>query len=116
MKILVKRAYDAAKKDDGFRILVDRLWPRGVLKEKAKIDLWAKEVTPTASLRSWFHEDPEKHFKEFSKRYAKELAKGSAVADLKKIIHGKKTVTLVTAVKDIDRSHIPVLLGHISVS
>ncbi len=68
----IKRIYDLFDKDDGFRILVDGLWPRGLTKEKAKIDLWLKEIAPSKSLREWFSHDPDK-WAEFKNRYKKEL-------------------------------------------
>lgn len=68
----IKRIYDSPGKDDGFRILVDRLWPRGLSKEKAKIDLWLKDIAPSDSLRKWFAHDPKK-WPEFRRRYFKEL-------------------------------------------
>ena len=68
--IKIKRVYEAAAEDDGFRILVDRLWPRGISKEKAKIDLWLKEVAPSDELRKWFAHDSEK-WGEFKKKYGR---------------------------------------------
>ncbi|HEY3780331.1 MAG TPA: DUF488 domain-containing protein [Fimbriimonadaceae bacterium] len=70
--IYVKRVYDAASSDDGLRVLVDRLWPRGVSKERAQLDRWAKELAPSNELRKWFAHDPDK-WAEFKKRYALEL-------------------------------------------
>jgi uncharacterized protein YeaO (DUF488 family) len=110
MHIDVKRAYEKAAKADGYRVLVDRLWPRGVSKASAKIDLWAKESAPTAPLRVWFHADSEARFKEFSKKYAAELKGSAAFKDLKKELKGKEQVTLVTAAKDVEHSHVPTLL------
>lgn len=72
MKIRLKRIYDDISDDDGFRILVDRLWPRGVRKSKAAIDLWVKEIAPTTELRKWFDHDPEK-WDDFKELYEKEL-------------------------------------------
>ena len=69
----IKRAYAPAEESDGYRILVDRLWPRGISKEKAQIDLWLKSVAPSNELRKWFGHDPEK-FPEFEQRYRAELA------------------------------------------
>jgi uncharacterized protein YeaO (DUF488 family) len=111
MKIQVKRAYDEVSKGDGLRVLVDRLWPRGVRKTGADIDLWAKGVTPSNELRAWFHSDPEGRFREFSKRYKREVAKSAELQTLKQALRGKKTITLVTGVKDIEHSHIPTLLS-----
>jgi uncharacterized protein YeaO (DUF488 family) len=70
--IKIKRIYDKASEEDGLRILVDRLWPRGMSKGKAKVDLWLKEVAPSDDLRKWFSHDPQK-WQEFKKRYGKEL-------------------------------------------
>ncbi|QMT61091.1 DUF488 domain-containing protein [Legionella sp. PC997] len=72
-EIKIKRIYEQADSSDGYRILVDRLWPRGVNKEKAAIDLWLKEIAPSNELRQWFHHQPEK-WQEFKKRYTGELA------------------------------------------
>src|SRR5690606_10424406 len=113
MRVIVKRAYDPAGRGDGFRVLADRLWPRGVSKLSAKIDLWAKDVAPSNELRRWFHADKKDRLKEFSKRYDKELASGSSLKNLRSVLRGKGTVTIVTGVKDIDASHIPVLLRRI---
>lgn len=107
----VKRAYEEAKRTDGLRVLVDRLWPRGVTKSEAKIDVWAKDIAPTDALRKWFHTDPPKRFSSFSTKYAAELKKNPATkvlkAELKKT---KGALTLVTAAKDPAHSHVPVLL------
>ena len=107
MQITVKRVYDTAEKNDGFRILVDRLWPRGVSKEEAKIDRWLKEIAPSSELRSWFHTNKDQRFEVFSKKYRQELSELplNALAELK----DKDIVTLVTAVKDVEQSHIPTL-------
>ena len=72
MRICIKRVYEAASPDDGERILVDRLWPRGLSKEKAAIDIWEKDVAPSAALRKWFGHDPDK-FDDFRNKYRKEL-------------------------------------------
>jgi uncharacterized protein YeaO (DUF488 family) len=74
MVIQTKRAYDTAYRQDGMRILVDRIWPRGLSKDRAQIDLWAKDIAPSTELRKWFGHDPGK-WEEFKKRYFKELAR-----------------------------------------
>lgn len=107
ISIQVKRAYDEPTPDDGTRVLVDRLWPRGVSKEDAKIDVWAKDLTPSTELRNWFHDDPEKHYEEFTKKYHQELLPQAGLAQ--ELTKAHKHITLVTAVKDIDHSHIPTL-------
>lgn len=101
--IQLKRAYDPPKKSDGFRVLVDRLWPRGVKKESAKIDLWLKEIAPSTELRKWYDHDPEK-WSEFKRYYAKELNKKEDL--FKELFSLKmKTITLVFGAKDIEHSH-----------
>jgi uncharacterized protein YeaO (DUF488 family) len=98
MVIKLKRAYAPPTSDDGFRVLVDRLWPRGVSKSAARIDLWLKEIAPSAALRKWFGHDPAK-WSEFRARYMWELQKKGAVEQLMAHVrHG--TVTLVYGAKD----------------
>ena len=112
MKILVKRVYDAPAKSDGMRVLVDRLWPRGVKKTDAAIDVWAKEIAPSSALRRWFHADPESRYKEFTRKYRKELSGQKAAG--REILKAGKRITLITAVRDIDRSHIPTLVAFLA--
>lgn len=97
--IKIKRIYVEPSDDDGYRILVDRLWPRGVSKEEAKLDEWDKEISPTSELRKWFDHKKDR-FEEFSKRYCEELKEKES--DLKKLreIAEKKTLTLLYAAKD----------------
>lgn len=73
MDIRIKRAYEAADEQDGYRILVDRIWPRGISKEEARIDLWPKEIAPSKELRQWFEHDPDR-WREFKERYFAELS------------------------------------------
>jgi uncharacterized protein YeaO (DUF488 family) len=106
--IRIKRAYDPPTADDGMRLLIDRLWPRGVTKDKLKLDAWVKNLAPSNELRKWYEHDPAK-FAEFRKRYIAELKpEGEALAELRRSIKGK-TVTLVTATKELDLSHAVVL-------
>lgn len=112
MKTRVKRVYDAPAKSDGSRVLIDRLWPRGVSKRDARIDLWAKDLAPSNALRTWFHRDPDERFAEFQKRYRAELTGKHTQAD--ELLALKKPVTLVTAVKDVKRSHVPALVRFLS--
>lgn len=98
MDIKLKRAYEAPAKSDGMRILVDRLWPRGLSKARAAIDHWLKEVAPSNELRQWFGHDPER-WPEFQKRYRAELKDNPALAELRTLTR-KGTVTLVYAAKD----------------
>jgi len=100
MRIETKRVYDAPAADDGCRVLVDRIWPRGVSKERAAVEVWAKDVAPSAALRQWFRHAPEKWI-EFQRRYQAELAtNGRALDELRTAIKGKNTVTLVYGAKD----------------
>ncbi|HWP31270.1 MAG TPA: DUF488 family protein [Fimbriimonadales bacterium] len=99
-EIKLKRVYEEAEKSDGFRILVDRLWPRGLSKEKAKVDLWLKEIAPSDELRKWYHKNKSK-WTEFQKRYKEELeVKKEIVNKLKKIIKKEKVVTFLYSAKD----------------
>lgn len=92
--IQIKRIYDDPAKTDGQRILVDRLWPRGVSKKDAKLDEWVKDVAPSDDLRHWFNHEPDK-WKEFVKRYNKELSKNSATSELIDLIKKPGTSTLL---------------------
>lgn len=94
--IKIKRAYAPTEETDGYRILVDRLWPRGISKEKAKIDLWLKSVAPSSDLRKWFGHVPER-FPEFTKRYKAELAESGALDDLRKVLSEHPDATLLFA-------------------
>lgn len=97
--IRLKRAYEKASPDDGERILVERLWPRGVTRARAAIDLWLKEVAPSPELRKWFGHEPEK-WKEFERRYWKELRDRKEMLDLLRRKAKQGTVTFVYAARD----------------
>lgn len=98
--IKIKRVYEKYEQSDGFRVLVDRLWPRGVSKQEAHVDLWLKEIAPSTNLREWFNHESEK-WEEFKKRYKKELDKNKEKVDeLKKIINENNNVTFVYSAKD----------------
>lgn len=98
MNVMLKRAYELPAKTDGKRILVDRLWPRGLAKVKAKIDLWLKDVAPSTELRQWFGHDPEK-WPEFKKRYRVELKNNSALSELQALSR-QGNITLIYAARD----------------
>lgn len=99
MNITIKRVYEAPSPSDGKRILVDRLWPRGLTKEEAGIDLWLKDIAPSTELREWFGHDPEK-WPEFEKRYREELATNTeAVAELHEAVKAGPA-TLLYGAKD----------------
>jgi uncharacterized protein YeaO (DUF488 family) len=108
------RAYDAPSAEDGQRILVDRLWPRGLAKQAARIDHWAKAATPSDALRRWYH-GPEATYEQFVQRYEAELAEPGAVQELERLraLAQAGAVTLLTAVKEPDRSHAAVLARHL---
>ncbi len=109
MNIKLKRVYAKPESADGTRILVERLWPRGLTKAKARVDLWLKDIAPSTELRKWFGHDPDK-WAEFQKDYRTELRKNDEqVALLKKEI-GKHTVTLVYGARDEEHNAAVVLL------
>jgi uncharacterized protein YeaO (DUF488 family) len=99
MAVMIKRVYDPASGNDGYRVLVDRLWPRGLSKEKAEVDLWLKEIGPSTELRKWFDHDPAK-WKDFCSRYRKELKHSAALADLIVLVRKHSRVTLLYGSKD----------------
>ena len=103
--VKTKRIYENPESKDGFRILVDRLWPRGLTKEKAKVDLWLKEVAPSDELRKWFGHDT-RQWEEFRKRYRDELkAKPDLLQFLMDVIEKKKKVTLLFAASDEEHNN-----------
>jgi uncharacterized protein YeaO (DUF488 family) len=109
--ISMKRVYENAEKSDGFRILVDRLWPRGISKERAEIDLWAKNITPATNIRKEFHHDPEL-FPAFRAEYLDELENNPAIPDFIQTIRKhleNGNVTFVYAAKDVTFNHVVVL-------
>lgn len=108
--IRLKRAYEPASPDDGYRVLVDRLWPRGVSKEELRIDEWAKELAPSPELRVWFGHEPER-WPEFRERYLLELAAPARQAALDALARRARegTVTLVYAARDTERNGAVVL-------
>ena len=97
----IKRVYDPVDPDDGKRILIDRLWPRGIKKEKAHIDEWLKEIAPSNELRKWYSHDPAK-WAEFKKRYKKELAGKSELLNKIKAEAEKQPVTLLFSTKELE--------------
>ena len=113
MNIKIKRVYEKPDKKDGFRILVDRLWPRGVTKERAALDLWLKEIAPTTELRKWFNHDPEK-WKDFIKKYRVELKENKEAVSLLKDYLAKGVVTLLYAAKDEVHNEAQVIIDFIS--
>ncbi|WP_417429007.1 DUF488 domain-containing protein [Halpernia sp.] len=108
MKVKEKRIYETAEKKDGYRIFVDKLWPRGMKKEDAHFDFWAKEISPSKKLRKSYHGN-EIDFKEFSKLYLKELENNPDSKEFLEKIKSEKIITLLTSVKNIETSETPVL-------
>lgn len=104
----IKRIYLPAEDTDGYRILVDRLWPRGIKKENAKVDLWAKDVAPSTELRKWFDHIPER-FNEFKERYRTELKETEAFSNLLKAIQEHDNTTLLFSAKDEEHNNAVVL-------
>ncbi|MDX3381953.1 DUF488 family protein [Streptomyces niveiscabiei] len=111
MTARIRRVYDPPEPDDGVRVLVDRLWPRGLSKEAARIDEWPKALTPSNELRRWYHAG-QGSYEEFASRYEAELAAPAAAEPLSRLRESAAsgTVTLVTAVKSPQESHATVLL------
>ncbi|WP_335976741.1 DUF488 domain-containing protein [Acinetobacter calcoaceticus] len=108
MDIQIKRIYSAAESTDGKRILVDRLWSRGISKENAHLNLWLKEVAPSNELRKWFHAATPDHWQEFKQRYLEELETNPAVKELHEIA-SKHKLTLLYSAKDLENNHAIIL-------
>ena len=107
MSVALKRVYDEKSADDGFRLLVDGIWPRGI--SKAAIDLWFKDAAPSAALRRWFNHDPAK-WTEFQRRYRAELADNeAAIATLRKLVKSHPKVTLLYGARDTEHNQAVVL-------
>lgn len=107
--IKIKRIYEKYSPDDGFRILIDRLWPRGVSKDVAHVDLWFKEIAPTDHLRKWFSHDPKK-WEAFKKKYIKEIKENKPSLDkIKDLKKEHKIVTLIFSAKDEQHNNAVVL-------
>jgi len=107
-EIRLKRAYEPADPTDGIRVLVDRLWPRGIKKSEAAIDVWLKDVAPSSALRQWFGHDPAK-WNEFQKRYRAELSHNAALQELREVVAHNKRITLVFGARDPDHNNAVVL-------
>ncbi|UYQ65817.1 DUF488 domain-containing protein [Streptomyces peucetius] len=110
-KVRVRRIYEAPDPDDGVRVLVDRLWPRGLSKDEVHIDEWPKSVTPSTELRRWYH-GPDGEYEEFCRRYEAELAEpdaAKALSRLRALAAAEGPLTLLTAAKDPEHSHTSVL-------
>jgi len=109
--IKTKRIYESPAREDGFRILVDKLWPRGIRKEKTKIDLWLREIAPSDDLRKWFSHDPQK-WEKFKTKYEKQLAaRQEFLQKIRQIKKEKGNVTLLYSARDTERNNAVVLLA-----
>ena len=108
----IKRVYEQAADEDGVRILVDRLWPRGVSKERAALSGWLKNVAPSPDLRRWWHHDPDR-FEDFARRYRTELDDNPALEDLLSIVREHDQTTLVYAAKDPAVNHALILRDYV---
>jgi uncharacterized protein YeaO (DUF488 family) len=114
-RVQVRRVYDDPLPGDGARVLVDRIWPRGMTKERADLDEWCKQVAPSTALRTWYGHDPER-FDEFARRYRQELTeaeRAEALAHLRGLATDR-TLTLLTATRDADISEAAVLASLLS--
>ncbi len=103
-EVRVKRVYDPQASDDGVRVLVDRLWPRGMKRDEVRIDLWLKDVAPSADLRRWFGHDPTR-WPGFQDRYRTELAGNAALEELLAMIKLDKRVTLLFGARDLEHNN-----------
>lgn len=113
MSIKIKRVYDAPSGSDGYRILVDRIWPRGISKAAAAVDEWRKELAPSTPLRKWFGHDPAL-WEDFQKKYKAELKRNEAVAAFIEDHKDRKLLTLVYAAKDEAHNHALVLQRYLA--
>ncbi len=113
--IQIKRAYEAAQPEDGYRVLVDRLWPRGLAKEKLPYDLWCKELAPSSALRTWFGHKVEK-WDEFRQNYQAELRTDEQIARMQALLAGatKPTISLIYSAKDAQHNQAVVLADELS--
>lgn len=112
--INIKRAYEPASPADGYRVYIDRLWPRGLSHDTFHYDLWEKAVAPSTELRKWFHENPSEEWAEFERRYRAELLHNPAVDDLREAIAGKPAVTLLYSSHDHQHNNAVVLRDFLS--
>lgn len=113
-QIRIKRVYEAPDATDGYRVLVDRLWPRGIKKEHLKSDVREKDITPSAKLRKWFHENTTEHWEDFANMYRTELEGSDTVRQFMERIKAYDTVTLLYASKDPIRNHARILQQFLS--
>ena len=113
-QVNIKRVYDPAEDSDGYRVLVDKLWPRGVKKEELHYNLWAKDIAPSTQLREWFHDNREANWSEFREKYMAELENSTPMLDFINDIRHRHTVTLLYASRDREKNHAQILKDYIS--
>ena len=108
LRVQIKRIYDSRMRGDGLRILVDRLWPRGVSKDEAHVYRWAKELAPSTELRLWFNHDP-KRWQQFGRRYRKELSQRTAPLEAMKSLARRRPITLLYAARNREQNEAVIL-------
>jgi uncharacterized protein YeaO (DUF488 family) len=113
VQVTIKRVYEPEEATDGFRVLVDKLWPRGIKKGNLPYDLWAKDIALSTPLREWYHEDMEGRWQEFERKYTEELKNSPAMNDFISQIKGQKTVTLLYASHNAAENHALILRDYI---
>jgi uncharacterized protein YeaO (DUF488 family) len=112
MAIRIKRVYDGSHPDDGYCVLVDRLWPRGITKARAGIDLWCKDIAPSSELRTWFDHRADR-YNEFAARYEDELSSNPAVDQLREVLATNPIVTFLYGAKDETTNHAAALVDYL---
>ena len=113
IQVWIKRVYEDFSETDGYRVLVDKLWPRGMKKEWLKYDYWAKDITPSPTLRKWFHEDIPGHWGDFVTQYQKELDASPSMADFLTLIKPHPVITLLYASKEPVYNHARILRDYL---
>lgn len=108
--ISLKRAYETASPDDGFRIYIDRLWPQGLSHETFHYDMWDKDIAPSTELREWFHQDPESRWTQFAEKYSEELKNNPSFEALKHLVSTKNAVTLLYSSRNEQHNNAVVVL------
>lgn len=111
--IHIKRIYDKPSPNDGFRIFIDKIWPRGMSKDEVKYNLWAKDITPSIPLRKWFHEDPDSNWNGFEEKYTHELQTSPAVKTFVNKIKNEKNITLLYGSKNSVENHALILQNYL---
>ena len=111
--VKIKRIYDKSAPTDGYRVFIDKIWPRGMEKDKVKYNLWAKDLAPSVPLRKWFHEDPDSNWEGFEEKYMQELQISPAVKTFVEKIKNQSMVTLLYGSRNTVENHALVLQGYL---